>query len=212
MKTLVLRFAGPLQSWGTSSKFMRRDTSAYPTFSGVIGLLSAALGRHRGSDPSDLTVLDMAVRVDKPGELLTDYHTVNECGDTRLTRREYLADAQFTVALTGDGELVDQLARAVAKPVFQLALGRRACVPVGPVLRGVVDGGADDAFAEFDPDPTATVVRTATDPTGVRDAFVQWDIPYTRDGRWHYRPRTVVVERAEVAGTADSFDPFSIID
>lgn len=209
MKTLVLRLAGPLQSWGISAKFMRRDTAMYPTFSGVIGLLSAALGRHRGSDPSDLTGLHMAVRVDKPGELITDFHTAQD-EKTQLTYREYLSDAQFTVALTGDDMLVTLLAHAVAKPAFQLSLGRRSCVPAVPVLRGVTKGDADDAFAEFDPDPTATIVRTATGPTGGHEAFVQWDVPYSRNGRWHYRPRTVVVERA-ASNTADtSFDPFSI--
>jgi len=217
MKTLVLRLAGPMQSWGTQSRYTHRDTGDYPTFSGVLGLLSAALGRTRGSDPSDLTALTMAVRVDREGCRMVDFHTAADAkGTSTLSRREYLADAKFTVALTGEDELVDRLVHAVAKPVFQLGLGRRSCVPAEPVFRGVVAGDADAAFAEIDPDPQATVVRTVHDGEAATspDMFVVWDIPYTRDGRWHYHPRTVTVEHADRSGVVPTetpaFDPFSI--
>ncbi|MFP3042865.1 type I-E CRISPR-associated protein Cas5/CasD [Treponema primitia] len=41
---LLLWFEAPLQSWGADSKFGRRDTMDFPTKSGVLGLLCAALG------------------------------------------------------------------------------------------------------------------------------------------------------------------------
>jgi CRISPR system Cascade subunit CasD len=41
---LLLWFEGPLQSWGADSKFGRRDTLFFPTKSGVLGLICAALG------------------------------------------------------------------------------------------------------------------------------------------------------------------------
>lgn len=41
---LLLWFEAPLQSWGSDSKFGRRDTLAFPTKSGVLGLLCSALG------------------------------------------------------------------------------------------------------------------------------------------------------------------------
>lgn len=41
---LLLWFEAPLQSWGADSKFGRRDTLAFPTKSGVLGLICAALG------------------------------------------------------------------------------------------------------------------------------------------------------------------------
>ena len=44
-EVLVLRLAGPLQSWGSSSRFTRRSTEAFPTKSGIVGLLAAAQGR-----------------------------------------------------------------------------------------------------------------------------------------------------------------------
>jgi len=41
---LLLWLEAPLQSWGFDSKFGRRDTQAFPTKSGVIGLVCAAMG------------------------------------------------------------------------------------------------------------------------------------------------------------------------
>lgn len=48
MSTLLLRLAGPLQAWGTESKFETRRTEREPTRSGVVGLLMAALGCRPG--------------------------------------------------------------------------------------------------------------------------------------------------------------------
>jgi len=41
---LLLWFEAPLQSWGSDSKFGRRDTQIFPTKSGVLGLVCSALG------------------------------------------------------------------------------------------------------------------------------------------------------------------------
>jgi CRISPR system Cascade subunit CasD len=41
---LLLWLEAPLQSWGFDSKFGRRDTLAFPTKSGLLGLVCAALG------------------------------------------------------------------------------------------------------------------------------------------------------------------------
>lgn len=41
---LLLWLEAPLQSWGFDSKFGRRDTLAFPTRSGVLGLVCSALG------------------------------------------------------------------------------------------------------------------------------------------------------------------------
>src|SRR5574340_968300 len=41
---LLLWLEAPLQSWGSDSKFGRRDTQTFPTKSGVLGLVCAALG------------------------------------------------------------------------------------------------------------------------------------------------------------------------
>lgn len=49
---ILLWFEAPLQSWGSDSKFGRRDTQAFPTRSGVLGLLCSALGA--GGEQRDL--------------------------------------------------------------------------------------------------------------------------------------------------------------
>lgn len=46
---LALLLDAPLQSWGFSSRFQRRITGLHPTKSGVIGLISAAMGLAKGS-------------------------------------------------------------------------------------------------------------------------------------------------------------------
>ncbi|MDT0476185.1 type I-E CRISPR-associated protein Cas5/CasD [Streptomyces griseoviridis] len=151
---LLLRLAAPLQSWGERSHFTEeRDTAAFPTKSGLLGLLSCALGRHRGEDNSDLRRLRLTVRVDRPGYVLRDLHTVggglapNDTvrtakGGTRDANRStvyghrlYLADAAFVCALTcQDEEVLDRCAEALTAPRWPLYLGRRGCPPEGPVL------------------------------------------------------------------------------
>lgn len=153
---LVLRLAGPLQSWGSQSQFNRRETSSQPTRSGVLGLLAAAQGRRREDSITDLLALRMGVRVDQAGSLLRDYHTVSDYrGEpllsasvtgkglqkrtspakyTHVTERFYLQDAAFVVAVTGPRPLLETLAEAVMQPGFPLALGRRSCVPAQPMV------------------------------------------------------------------------------
>jgi len=153
--TLVLRLAGPLQSWGLTGRFTERDTAPYPTKSGVIGLLASALGRDRGADITDLVGLRFGVRVERTGVSLVDLHTMSRHdrsplpgADTgtyrdninKVTNRYYLSDAVFLVGLSGPREFLDALSAAVQAPVHFLFLGRRSCVPVGRLDLGVHDG------------------------------------------------------------------------
>lgn len=124
--TLLLRLEGPMQSWGTRSRWDVRDTGLEPTKSGVIGLLGCALGLRRGD--SHLESLDrdllFGVRIDRQGVISTDFHTATgyhrtaageykhsdgtaksldkarEHGEsTIVSPRDYLHDASFLVAL-----------------------------------------------------------------------------------------------------------------
>lgn len=75
MPTLLLRLTGPMQSWGTTSRFDQRDTGKEPSKSGVIGLLAAAFGIDRNEWSADLqalTLLAMGVRHDRPVVLKHD--------------------------------------------------------------------------------------------------------------------------------------------
>ena len=80
--TLLLRFAGVLQSWGTDSRFEIRRTETIPTKSGIIGFLAAALGRRRDEDIDDLADLKIGVRADQPGALISDFHTAKKDAKT----------------------------------------------------------------------------------------------------------------------------------
>jgi CRISPR system Cascade subunit CasD len=157
MHTLLLRLAGPMQSWGTQSRFTIRDTGLEPSKSGVIGLLCAALGKPRDEAHPDnrdqpkleaLAVLRMGVRVNRPGVLQKDYHTAGGSrhddygvikasgakGEPVVSIRYYLADADFLVGLESDDvALLLRLDEALGEPHWQLFLGRRSFVPGLPV-------------------------------------------------------------------------------
>lgn len=140
MSVLLLRLAGPMQSWGTEDRFPVRGTGREPSKSGVVGLLCAALGRPRGESVADLAALQMAVRVEREGRLSRDFHTAlnvikpDGSGTTSvISNRYYLADADFLIALEGDRSLLVQLDQAVREPVWPLFLGRKAFVPGVPV-------------------------------------------------------------------------------
>lgn len=145
MATLLLLLKGPMQSWGTMSRFDNRDTGKEPSKSGVLGLLSAALGidRHNWDDLEPLTRLRMAVRHDRPGVLKSDYQTFG-CADTDtiikadgkqssdggVSKRDYLADAAFLVGLEGDDlPLLQSIQEALKNPKWPLCLGRKSYTP-----------------------------------------------------------------------------------
>ena len=140
MATLLLKLAGPLQSWGVDSKFEIRDTLDFPTKSGVIGMLAAALGYSRDEPLDRLTSLNFGVRIDKEGKRLTDYHTAKSPKNAYITRRIYLADAVFLVGLESENRaFLEELQKALYYPVYPLYLGRRSCVPEMPLVIGIRD-------------------------------------------------------------------------
>ena len=80
MPTLLLRLVGPMQSWGTTSRFDHRDTGKEPSKSGIVGLLAAALGigRENWTDLEPLSRLAMGVRHDRAGVPKRDYQTAKD--------------------------------------------------------------------------------------------------------------------------------------
>lgn len=176
---LLLRLEGPLQSWGARARWSRRDTGPEPTKSGVLGLLGCAAGLlrpdWRSGDEPDRTLeewdraLRFGVRVDRPGTVETDYHTVEgrmwqadgklktaaspsgasydnalmEPPRTEETWRDYLHDAAFLVALIGEDELLKELEGQLCSPKWPIYLGRKSCVPSRPVFDRLTDKYAD---------------------------------------------------------------------
>lgn len=153
MPTLLLRLAGAMQSWGTTSRFDQRDTGKEPSKSGVTGLLAAALGidRENWADLEPLTRLPMGVRHDRPGIPKRDYQTAQQIisanhskiHETAVTTRDYLADAVFLVGLEGaDRSLMEELHAALRDPAWPLALGRKSYVPSESIW---IENGLQDA-------------------------------------------------------------------
>jgi CRISPR system Cascade subunit CasD len=155
MATLLLRLAGPMQAWGTTSRFDERDTGLEPSKSGVLGLVCAALGRDRSEQVDDLARLRMAVRVDREGLLMRDYQTATgvrlasgkaDRNRTVVSPRFYLSDAVFLVGLEGDLILLKLVQDALKSPVWPLALGRKSMPPGEPVW--LPDGVRDESLCD----------------------------------------------------------------
>jgi CRISPR system Cascade subunit CasD len=138
-----------MQSWGVESRHTVRDTAREPSKSGIVGLLCAALGRPRQKPVDDLGRLVMGVRVEQEGLMSVDYQTAGGTTQGRVrygvatvdgglttvvSRRYYLANADFLVGLQGELELLEELEESLKHPRWHLYLGRKGYVPSLPVL------------------------------------------------------------------------------
>lgn len=182
---LVFRLYAPLSAWGTVAVGEVRPSSSHPTRSGVMGLLSAALGIRRTDARESEKLsrsLDFGVLEVSTGSQLIDYHSVqapDRVGPfvyrtrrdsivvgadrlgTILSRREYRCDGLWIVAVWSRmGCIVDlqQLLDALRHPRFNLYAGRKSC-PLGlPLYPQLVDSpGLRAAFSQavFPPVPAA---------------------------------------------------------
>jgi CRISPR system Cascade subunit CasD len=168
MPTLLLRLVGPMQSWGTASRFDQRDTGKEPSKSGVVGIVAAALGidRENWTDLEPVTRLSMGVRHDRPGVPKRDYQTAG-CAATDtiikadgsqakgggvVSQRFYIADAAFLVGLEcEDRSLLERIYAALRNPFWPPALGRKSYVPSEPIWieRGLHDAPLRDVLASW---------------------------------------------------------------
>ncbi|MEI8013066.1 MAG: type I-E CRISPR-associated protein Cas5/CasD [Candidatus Omnitrophota bacterium] len=93
---LALRLEGPLQSWGYSSQYNRRNTGLMPTKSAIAGMCCAAIGLTRGGEgeqvflvafnKTSLTTIAiprMVIKKVLPIGRLQDYHTVGGGYDSK---------------------------------------------------------------------------------------------------------------------------------
>lgn len=186
--TLAFLIDAPLQSWGASSKFQRRETESWPTKSALVGVLAAALGidKHAPNEADRLAPLAALVLTvlrwpkEHPALRLSDFHTIGggydkknpaeksfiprKAGDgspfgTVITRRTYLTDARFIALFQGDRGVLEKAAAALADPVWGLWFGRKACLPAEP-LGPVIGATAREALA-------ALVGKHHGDPSGI---------------------------------------------
>lgn len=232
MTVLLLRLAGPLQSWGTSSRFVRRGTDRAPSKSGVVGLLAAARGLRRTDPLDELLQLRIGVRVEQAGTMERDFQTARTrdgSGSMPLSYRFYLADAVFLVGVEGEGGLLSGLEESLRNPTFPLFLGRRSCPPVGPVSRGLRVGGVQEVLdnepwsasawvqkaerrSELDLDTVVDCEPGAPGSDLVRDEPISFD-PGRREYGWrsvrHGRVRVQNPARPRTVAVAAGHDPFS---
>lgn len=169
MPVLLLRLAGPMQSWGTKSRFEVRETGMEPSKSGVLGLLCSALGRSQSEPVDDLRSLTMGVRIIRQGTLRRDFQTAkriikageatkekkkpreNDFGD-KISERFYLSDADFLVGLESDDvRLLRVLYDALENPKWQLFLGRKSYPPSLPpwIPDGLKEGELMEVLKEY---------------------------------------------------------------
>lgn len=165
MKFIRLQFRAPLQSWGEHSRWDSRDTAATPTKSGIIGMIGCCMGLPRSSEELRHlnNALHIAVRTDRPGRVMTDFHTVQAPkgqkmlnsqgkprGETIITPKQYLQDASFTVWLWGEPVLFETVYQAFLHPHWAPYLGRKSCVPSVPLLPVIVEADSIEAAARQD--------------------------------------------------------------
>lgn len=166
MKMIRFPFTAPLQSWGEDARWDTRSTALQPTKSGIIGFLGCCLGYPRGDERLNGLNRDLcvAVRVDRPGQILTDFQTVqgsdgtfiNAEGKTRtgggtiITPKQYLQYAWFTIFLQGEESLLKECYTALTHPKWTPYLGRKSCVPSVPVKPVWVEAETlEDAVSVF---------------------------------------------------------------
>ncbi|GHV71415.1 type I-E CRISPR-associated protein Cas5/CasD [Spirochaetia bacterium] len=104
---LLLWFEAPLQSWGADSKFGRRDSLPFPTKSGVLGLICAALGASGEQKemlaemaPLKQTVISYRNLADRQ-TLLRDFHMVGSGYDRYDGSDKWY---QLNIPKTADGK------------------------------------------------------------------------------------------------------------
>lgn len=162
MTSVVLRYSAPLMAFGHTARFDQRATAATPTLSALQGMVAAAAGHGRAEPwPDWIGQLRVAIRVDRAGRILNDYHTINQPSrrryrhlepksrertrvlatadggrasfDTFQTRRSYVADAGFLVAVHDPDGLVEAALRA---PRWSIYAGRKSCPITEPFVLG----------------------------------------------------------------------------
>ncbi len=163
MTALMLRLAGPTQAWDSRRRLSdydgRRGSYAgpadlMPTYSGVVGMLAAALGLPRDSDQSRLGGLDIIVRVDQPGRQRGEFRSsrrVDGAGKVVVQGfvEQMLDDAAFLVGIGAPEAVLDEIEAALRRPAYPLFLGKRECPITLPLILGRSDLPVVDAVRSW---------------------------------------------------------------
>jgi CRISPR system Cascade subunit CasD len=210
---LILKLDGPMQAWGGHTFEDFRPSHDFPTRSGLLGLLAACLGIEREDATEQARLarsVEFTVRADEAERRhpikLTDFHTVLAArkvdGKTNpnpvVSRREYLHDAVFTVAVgtRGSAEFnLDEIASALAHPVYTPSLGRRSCPLARPLLHDFVE--AANGIEALAPVPPSAGLVYAEMPFSDKPISIR-DVPMHRDKR-QFATRKIYVHAGKEA-------------
>lgn len=173
MKVLIIRLDAPLVSFGAPMVDQEGVVQQFPALSMLVGLFGNALGwDHR--DHVRLAALQerlqYAARIDRRGEPLTDYQSVDLGTDwmlpekagwtsrgvianrgggsgagTHLRFRRYRADSVHTVTVCVDGDedpTIEMIGAALQTPARPLFIGRKCCLPASPLFVGFADASS----------------------------------------------------------------------
>ncbi len=211
MKTCIFQLYGPLVSWGEIAVGGTRRSALHPSRSAILGIVAAALGIKREAEEALDALnrsLSVAVRVDVPGTLLTDYHTIQVPKKTRgasyltrkdemdalpekigtiLSSREYRCDAYSLAAicLRDDRLALEQIVEAIQHPTFHIYLGRKSAPPALPLHPQIIEAdNLVEAFskAQF---PTSLPVDDHTRQWRI-DSFRRYSQKVLRGTQRHY--------------------------
>lgn len=165
MDCLVFHIYGAMSSWGDVSIGSLRTTRMYPSKSGVIGLVSAALGIDRYDTDAQRELsrgYDVVVAVAGGSSILRDFHTIqtskgsdtevivggarrHELGakavDTMLSTREYVLNGFYSVFLVPRSDCrytLQDLRSALERPHYVPYLGRKSCPVSFPMVPSIV--------------------------------------------------------------------------
>jgi CRISPR system Cascade subunit CasD len=209
---LTCVLAAPIAAMGALAVGERRGTWDRPGRSAVLGLVAACLGIEREDEDAHQALeagYGMALRVERLGPVLADYHTAQvppaRRGRVFRTRREELAALDLGTILSRRDYHVDvvvfvalwpreaaprwplkAIAEAMQEPQFVPYLGRRACplmLPLSPEIEAAADPAAAlAARAERDRGLQLLSLRPAADPVVTLDAADArlFGIPYRR--------------------------------
>ena len=179
---LIIKLQGSMQAWGGHTFEDYRPSHIFPTRSAVVGLLGACLGIDRADIQgiADLNAsFELTVRADQRkvqteqfGQIkektltmqkMTDFHTVLDARkvdgaprkDAIISHREYLCDAEFSLALGFRNNAVFSLEKvkdAIQKPHYTPSLGRRSCPIQRPLFETIVTAeNAQQALTQIEP-------------------------------------------------------------
>jgi CRISPR system Cascade subunit CasD len=213
MDAVLLRFDAPLMSFGGVMVDHVGVTRSFPACSMLAGLLANALGHdHRNAAETERLQarLRHAVRCDRPGQPLVDYHTADLSQDflsadgwttrgtvegrgggpsakgTHIRLRHYLADARYTVALTlvpaDEQPDLERIETALRTPYRPLFIGRKTCLPASPLLLGRVEAANLYEALEIAP----LWAQTEIPRSGLRAWWPEGEIPRPDDSRELY--------------------------